>query len=364
VSTTFCEIEKSEELSQSPNKLPTSITWPLNEASNKEYELEESADDSKIELTKTITADRLSEAKVKYSGYLTRPKLSPRGFNSSQYLGSDDLALETPQTLISSIVNKVDKSYQVDLDDLKPNMIDHQTQMTPPISPLKHIKLDQIITQGDDEDEVSKVSIGTETEDNSLHPAEIVKTFAISTQTLNEEEETKVEAKDNKIPIMDLDESGSSDEGGIKLDAVSIPIVKENIRRALVRDGKSGVDTELNDEQCLILLQGMKKMDDDFKSELKNLTNEEVTKSELFHLIKNFSTLSKKERKRLEFLIVSNLNKTANKKKQESDDNEGGLDTSQAIKIQNASLDSYLQSLLDEKDNVTSKLKGELFKVL
>ncbi len=246
----------------------------------------------------------------------------------------------------------MDKSYQVNLGDLKPSMIDHQTQMTPPLSPLKNVRLDQIdLTDEEEKEEVSKVSIGTETEDRQK-PVQAATTQTGSEADAEEAEEVKEE----------LDESGSSEEGGMKLNAVSIPIVKENIRRALVRDGKSGVDTELNDEQCLILLQGMKKMDDDFKSELKNLTNEEVTKSELFYLIKNFSTLSRKERKRLEFLIISNLNKTANRKGESSPETletEGGLEPEKIIKIQNASLDSYLESLLDEKENSNARMKGE-----
>jgi len=249
-------------------------------------------------------------------------------------------------------MDTMDKSYQVNLGDLKPSMIDHQTQMTPPLSPLKNVRLDQIdLTDEEEKEEVSKVSIGTETEDRQK-PVQAATTQTGSEADAEEAEEVKEE----------LDESGSSEEGGMKLNAVSIPIVKENIRRALVRDGKSGVDTELNDEQCLILLQGMKKMDDDFKSELKNLTNEEVTKSELFYLIKNFSTLSRKERKRLEFLIISNLNKTANRKGESSPETletEGGLEPEKIIKIQNASLDSYLESLLDEKENSNARMKGE-----
>jgi hypothetical protein len=249
-------------------------------------------------------------------------------------------------------MDRMDKSYQVNLGDLKPSMIDHQTQMTPPLSPLKNVRLDQIdLTDEEEKEEVSKVSIGTETEDRQK-PVQAATTQTGSEADAEEAEEVKEE----------LDESGSSEEGGMKLNAVSIPIVKENIRRALVRDGKSGVDTELNDEQCLILLQGMKKMDDDFKSELKNLTNEEVTKSELFYLIKNFSTLSRKERKRLEFLIISNLNKTANRKGESSPETletEGGLEPEKIIKIQNASLDSYLESLLDEKENSNARMKGE-----
>jgi len=252
-------------------------------------------------------------------------------------------------------MDRIDKSYQVNLADLKPNMIDHQTQMTPPLSPLKNVRIDQFeLTDEEEKEEVSKVSIGTETEDRQK-PVQAATTQTGSEGGAAEEAEEEVKAA--------LDESGSSEEeGGMKLNAVSMPIVKENIRRALVRDGKSGVDTELNDEQCLILLQGMKKMDDDFKSELKNLTNEEVTKSELFYLIKNFSTLSRKERKRLEFLIISNLNKTANRKGESSPETletEGGLEPEKIIKIQNASLDSYLESLLDEKENSNSRMKGE-----
>ena len=57
-------------------------------------------------------------------------------------------------------------------------------------------------------------------------------------------------------------------------------------------------------------------------------------------------------------------NKTANKKGQASEDDENelveeGLEPRQVIKIQNSSLDSYLESLLDEKDNAGARLKRE-----
>jgi len=236
--------------------LPTSITWPLDEATNEAYDLNDSSTDNSTPApSPATTSERLSEAKLKYTGYLTRPKLSPRsGLDSSQYLGSDESAIR---------MDRIDKSYQVNLADLKPNMIDHQTQMTPPLSPLKNVRIDQFeLTDEEEKEEVSRVSIGTETEDRQK-PVQAATTQTGSEGGAAEEAEEEVKAA--------LDESGSSEEeGGMKLNAVSMPIVKENIRRALVRDGKSGVDTELNDEQCLILLQGMKKMDDDFKSELKN----------------------------------------------------------------------------------------------
>ena len=127
---------------------------------------------------------------------------------------------------------------------------------------------------------------------------------------------------------------------------------------------KVGLATDLNDEQCLILLHGMKKMDDEFKSELKSLTDEEMTKSELFRLIKNFSTLSPDERKRLEYLIMSNLNRGSGDYSDSIGDRSGeekqraGPSKMEAMKAQNASLDSYLQTLLktDEDAEAIGKL--------
>jgi hypothetical protein len=55
--------------------------------------------------------------------------------NSSQYLSEDEFMREDEELI------KIDQSNQVSPSDLKSNMKDDETQMTPPLSPLKQIKL-------------------------------------------------------------------------------------------------------------------------------------------------------------------------------------------------------------------------------
>lgn len=304
-------------------------------------------------MSQSITAERLSEAKLKYNPYLTRPMLSPR---SPRHTRSTDMSLNlhlnNSQYLSDSgddeELVKIDQSNQVNPSDLTTNMKDDETQMTPPISPLKQIKLQLTNT---------KVDMATETDNeiiyrsnNSLHIVEekqILPIASSSTQT------TFAEATAGPATDTDTETQISNCSDTVIRIGQELPIVNQNIKKPLVKAG-GHLESDLNDEQCLILLHGMKKMDDEFKSELKSLTDEEMTKSELFRLIKNFSTLSPDERKRLEYLIISNLNKSTNKEPSEDANNnwsQTGRPSKEVMKIQNASLDSYLQTLLNNNNN-------------
>lgn len=356
------------------------ISFDENENSFTNMIMNSTREDSN-DLTKENKPEVVNEFNQKYTGHLTKAKLSPR--LTTTYTQNTSKAIENSSSDDSSMSvstdeqikeAKIDKSYQVNPSDLTPAMIDHQTQMTPPISPLKHYKIKL------PESSVNKVSIGTETDEflERLHIEDKIQPISSSTQTFAELENINTQIPDistlndkmNRFASTDIE---SSTDTSMDKPEESSDNSNEHVKKPLVKDTNIGIESDLNDEQCLILLHGMKKMDDEFKSELKNLTNEEMTKSELFYLIKNFSTLSKKDRKKLEFLIISNLNKTNNKEKQEEDLNNTSSETIQSgrntpsrqiIKIQNASLDSYLQSLLDDDVNASTVTESDMNEVV
>jgi hypothetical protein len=116
------------------------------------------------------------------------------------------------------------------------------------------------------------------------------------------------------------------------------------------------IDQDLDDEQCLSILQDMKRMDDDIKHELSKINEEESRKNELFDLIKNYQVLSKEERGRLEALLNKNEQSATSTQANASNQR-------QKIQIQNISLDAYLKTVDDNSGGESFKPSKSVEKV-
>ena len=244
-------MDEEEELIKINKKLSESTSWPL--ITNNQYNLTNNKNDN-IDVKPSITSDRLTEAeKIYIRGFPA--KIDSKSIGTSY--DEEDLPFSTFDSKLSI---KTDSIIQVDPFDFPSRkMIDTQTQMTPPLSPVKPnppTVVNKFITTAII-NKVEKVSVATETdeidldklisnEEKSLMKKLIEKenslrSQSIATQTLNDEEKKVTEDDNDNKPVK------------FKYEDLEI---------------------DQDDEQCLKLLQDMKKMDDQIKKELTDLDKE------------------------------------------------------------------------------------------
>jgi len=325
-------------------RLPESTSWPII-ASKNSYDL----NDDKSLHTTSITYDRINEAEQIYIGLPTIHMNREQTIEKADYSRLDSFSSsEIASTVVTN--SKIDKSYQVNLPR---QMIDTETQMTPPVSPpsaktnnpenqkpKSSTKVNAATETDETEIFISNIQISNEEEllmKKLIEKENLLRSTSISTQTPSLEELVN-QMKSSKKML---------DEENVKLDehdtehTVSVANEVNSCEEEESEEDEEDDDdeNELNDQQCLSLLQDMKKMDDDLKMELNKISNEDANKNELFSLIKNYSHLDQQERSKLESLITSNLK---NNKAQP-------VDLSKDSKIsKNISLDNYLKSLVED----------------
>ena len=298
------EDEELDEWAETAKKsVETSTTWPLMSNDTK-YDLKEDHNKELDQLKASVTSDQIEQTANKY--------------------------IHLPSAFKFDSI-KQDKCFQVNPLELPGNnMIDIQTQMTPPVSPVKassppRQKVEQAPELPAKKAKVS-VSVGTET-DTELVVEQIVQTeviphsHSIATQTMKseytnraieEEEEIAVESLEPKLrekTVVSPTENKETDlkKRNTKKDATTTCSLIKSVKTSPVSPVNK-IDQELDDEQCLAWLQDMKQMDDDIKSELNKINHQEDKKNELIELIKNYNTLSSDEKCNLEG-ILNSLNK-------------------------------------------------------
>jgi trimeric autotransporter adhesin len=338
-------------------RIVESKSWPMLSSKNADYDL---LDEKLSSIQQSITADRLNEAEENYIGLPDSNNFSKKRENF--------LELTNESMNYYNQANKIDKSYQVNLIDLPNKMIDTETQMTPPASPPASFK-----DQNDAfKPPATKINVATETEpdiiiSNSqisneeellmkklIEKENLLKLTSISTQTASLEElvyqfksneyafPTDIKATISEYELDDEVEEEEDEEeknNSIINDIHNSSVVDNLEQEEEEQDENDDGYNELNDQQCLTLLQDMKKMDDDLKMELTMISNEDENKSELFNLIKNYSNLDQSERIKLEKLITSNLKNAEN-----------STELNKICKINNISLDNYLKSLTSDSN--------------
>jgi hypothetical protein len=314
--------------------LSESTSWPLI-TTNNQYNL--SRNDNN-EVKQSITSDRLTEAEPIYiKGLYGACKLDLKSIGTSY--DEEDLPYSTFDSKLSV---KTDSIIQVNpLDFPSRKMIDTQTQMTPPLSPVKPPPIVNKFITTAIINKVEKVSVATETdeidldklisnEEKSLMKKLIEKenslrSQSIATQTINNDDDRKQLDNENQD---DYDKPAKFKYEDLEVDQ--------------------------DDEQCLKLLQDMKKMDDEIKRELKDLDKE--------YRDSNETQAAKDINEKLNDNIIENDKSTTtgsdNKNKSTSinKENDNTIITCssmsnsnrQNIKIQNISLEEYMKKRNEE----------------
>ena len=326
-----------------------STSWPLI-SNNKKYDLK--LDESHTEhqneakqIPTSITADRIVEAESIYIGIPQTVVEKKTESTSTDNLASD---------LDSSSANfKTDKSYQVNpVDLLGRQMVDTQTQITPPVSPTRtHAasSSDHSFLSNHSGSE-NKVSVATET-DIVVAEAKEERSQSIAVQTSIEDEPKEIESLAARVrePVVIEKVDSPRVKPLISTTTTTTTMYSPRIAEkpiSKLKDNK--IDQDLDDEQCLNILQDMKRMDDDIKHELSKINEEESRKNELFELIKNYQVLNKQERARLETLLNKNESSSLGSSSPAAQANVSSQ--RQKIQIQNISLDAYLKTLDDNSE--------------
>ena len=327
-----------------------STSWPLI-SSNKKYDLkldESHTDQNEAkQIPTSITADRIVEAESIYIGIPQTVVEKKTESTSTDNLASD---------LDSSSVNfKTDKSYQVNpVELLGRRMVDTQTQITPPVSPTRTnaaSSSDHSFLSNHSGSE-NKVSVATET-DIVVAEAKEERSQSIAVQTSIEDEPKEIEslAARAREPVVIEKVDSPRVKPLVSTTTTTTTMYSPRIAEkpmSKLKDNK--IDQDLDDEQCLNILQDMKRMDDDIKHELSKINEEESRKNELFDLIKNYQVLNKQERARLENLLNKNESSSLVSSSSSPAAQANVSSQRQKIQIQNISLDAYLKTLDDNSE--------------
>jgi hypothetical protein len=305
-----------------------------------------------------------TSSSVKYQESLINQVLStekPQNFDNHRKNDSIESNLTTAKYAGKIDTCKQDKCFQVNPIELSTNMIDIQTQMTPPVSPVKTNVFSKLPLTDAKHAPKTKVSvcIGTESEDSPKKvelkedSSEIslqrnIVSQSISTQTIKLEKPFQAQIEPPKLEEKEKSEVANDIKDSInnKKDASTACSILRSSNSEVKAVETTKIDRELNDEQCLLILQDMKKMDDDIKSELSKINHQENKKNELFDMIKNYNILNNEEKAKVEN-ILSSL-KTENK-------NNNTIPIRKNIPIKNISLDTQVKE--DESNIENIKLK-------